>query len=287
MRLVFVHGIKHEGKSSDWIKTEWLNCLSRSLSRQDENLLRSLPLEAPFYGDVLHAKTEQLPGAATQLTEQSANAASSDEADFYAEVLAEVAAVQPEVVAPAIITEEAFLVQQGFNPHNRHLLAVVRAFETISPLHGDAVLRLLPQAFTYLRRQEATEAVDNIVRPTFAEGPCIVVAHSLGTVVTFKLMREAKQTVPFYLTMGCPLAIKAVQKPLKIPYGKRPETAEWLNAYDRDDFVTIGRPLNGNFGTGMSDIAVSNKGDDAHSHAEYLAQPKVGAALIAAIKANH
>ena len=292
MRLVFVHGIKHEGKSSEWIVEEWKKCLSAGVTEDaDKALLTEKPATAPFYGDKLFELTETTTKAGDDLTPQGAGEVTGDEAEFYADALAELAARYPVEVAEEIVAQEAELaaqgddlVAQGINPHNRRLLAVVRAIETLSPLHGDVTLRLLPQAFTYLKRAHATATIDDIVRPELEKGPCIVVAHSLGTVVSFKLLRELGQTVPFYMTIGSPLAIKAVQKPLKTPKGIRPNMGEWLNAYDRDDFVTIGKPLDGNFGNGMVDIEVENDGEDAHSHVGYFSQKSVADALIGAIR---
>jgi hypothetical protein len=147
-------------------------------------------------------------------------------------------------------------------------------------------LRFLPQAFTYLSRIQATQAVDGVVRPALQSGPCIVVAHSLGTVITYKIMRELRQVAPLYLTLGSPLAIRAVQGKIGTPFGRRPAVERWLNVFDKDDFVTIGRPLDSStFGAGVENTDVDNADDDPHSSHKYLSQPDVARQLVAAIRA--
>jgi pimeloyl-ACP methyl ester carboxylesterase len=59
--------------------------------------------------------------------------------------------------------------------------------------------------------------VDAKVRPALEAGPCIVVAHSLGTVVAFKLLRAHTQDVPLFVTLGSPLGLTSVQSALKRP----------------------------------------------------------------------
>jgi hypothetical protein len=283
MKLVFVHGINHEGLSSDWVRDAWLEALGSALPAADMALIRQQTISAPFYGDVLRDYTEGLTAAKGAVQAQSAGAAEGDEAVFYQDVLTQLADAK-SIPQDLIDTNEA-TVQQGAFFHNRRVIALTRALETFSPLHGKVLLRALPQAFTYLKRAQAAMAIDKIVQPALADGPCIVVGHSLGTVVTFKLLRNFKCASPFYLTMGSPLAIRAVQGPLGTPLGRRPGVSHWMNVFDKDDFVTIGRPLDSTtFGGGVQNTDVDNGAEDPHDFRKYLAHPDVASALVAAIR---
>lgn len=290
MRLIFVHGIKHEKKSSDWIKRGWLEAICRSLSPQDAALIRELKIDAPYYGDVLHAHAEGLADSAENVSAQSGGNEDGDELTFYREALAEVIA-SPATFITATAVEGAAadpVTEMGLSVHNRHLIAMVRALETVSPLQGSVLLRFLPQAFTYLNRIQATRDVDSIVWSAFEDkGPAIVVAHSLGSVVSFKLMRDAKFYSPLYVTIGSPLGIRAVQGPIGHPLGRRPGVERWCNFYDTNDFVTLSRPLAPEiFGQGVENCAVENASDDPHSYDAYLAQPSLGQLICETIKSN-
>lgn len=284
MRLVFVHGINHQNKTSDWIVDNWLKALGTHLSAADKALLQAQEVVAPYYGDVLHQHTEGLAAAGDELTPQGAGDVAGDEANFYRDVLTEIA--KEKAIPESLIVANEPVAEQGPIFHNRRIIAIAQAIEALSPLHGKVVLRVLPQAFTYLNRIQATKAVDDIVRPALKDQPSIVVAHSLGTIVTFKLMRELRHNAPFYMTMGSPLAIRAVQGPISTPFGRRANVQRWLNVYDKDDFVTLSKPLDSTtFGGGVENTDVDNGADDPHDFREYLAHPDVANALVAAIKA--
>src|SRR6266478_5756669 len=91
MRVIFVHGINHQGQSSDYVREEWLHALREALDPDDFDLVARQSISVPYYGDVLWQCTEGLTAAKEELQPQSAGAASGDEADFYRSVLTELA----------------------------------------------------------------------------------------------------------------------------------------------------------------------------------------------------
>jgi hypothetical protein len=285
MRLVFVHGINHEGKSSDWILENWLEALKGATSPGDFELIKRQTIEAPFYGDVLHEQAQQRLAAKDKLRAQSADEAEGEEAAFYRHALAEVVQGRPDLITAERLAHAERIVEQDAIYNNRHLIVLLKALQDVLPDQGEALLRLLPQAFVYLNRIQATETVEAIVRPALEQGPCIVIAHSLGTVVSFKLMRALRQNCPFYITLGSPLPIKAVQGSVRAPFGRRPAVAEWLNLWDPNDVVTLSSPLDTHtFGTGVENSQVNNGDADAHDFRRYLAHRETAERLVAAIR---
>jgi hypothetical protein len=287
MRLIFVHGINNQDRSEREIIDEWLDALSHSLAPADIAKLRQMEIAAPYYGDVLYQATIKQSTAGPEPVAQSAAAAPSDEARFYREALEEVA---PAVgVTEAAIRAEATgdeAVEQGL-PHDRRLLALLRVLERVSPLHGSQIIRFLPQAFVYLNRDSAAEDVDEIVLPALNAGPCIVVSHSLGTIVTFKILRNevAAAHVPFYTTLGSPLPLKAVMHAIGPAFGRPDAVSSWLNGLDPDDAVTIGRSLTAaTFGSGVDNIDDIDNGDeDPHDIRMYLRDRRIAEALMRAV----
>ena len=79
----------------------------------------------------------------------------------------------------------------------------------------------------------------------FNSEPCVVVGHSLGSIVSYNILRETSTINAFkFITVGSPLGINAVKKYLKTPI-KMPDSVKngWFNGYDERDVVAL-KPLN-------------------------------------------
>jgi hypothetical protein len=120
------------------------------------------------------------------------------------------------------------------------------------------------------------------VRLALLQGPKpdIVVAHSLGTIITYDVLSEdaLKERRPKVLvTVGCPLGIDNVQdrlrngagRPNPIPAG----ITEWTNFADRFDPVAIEATLRDEFKPSnlIEDEAVNNAAPNNHDLTGYLA----------------
>ena len=67
----------------------------------------------------------------------------------------------------------------------------------------------------------------------------MVVGHSLGSIVAYNVLRKHPAKVSRYVTMGCPLGIKAIKRRLEPPLTMPPNTASWCNARDPQDSVAL------------------------------------------------
>lgn len=286
MRIVLVHGINNQGRSEREIIDDWLNALSKVLPSNEIAAIRRSEIVAPFYGDVLFNATKEASTAGPIPIALSAGDLPNEEADFYLNTLedmAPVAGVTETDIRKQAGTEEA--IEQGL-PHDRRLNAILRAVETVSPFQGKIMLRFIPQAFVYLRRPHVADQIDDIVRPALSGEPCIVIAHSLGTVVAFKLLRATTSArVPFYLTLGSPLAVKSVKNALGPAYTRPSNISTWINGLDRDDAVTVGRALKANtFGPGIENIDdIENGNADPHDIRRYLQDRRIAQAISKAV----
>jgi hypothetical protein len=289
MRVVLVHGINNQDSSERAIIDEWLRALSHSLAPADMAKLRRAEVVAPYYGDLLYEATRRESEAGPEPVAQSAAAVASDEAAFYREALedmAPAAGVTEADIRAQATTNEA--IEQGV-PHDRRLLAILRALERVSPFQGRYILRFLPQAFVYLNRDTVSHDIDKIVRAALNGQRCVVVGHSLGTIVTFKLLREdAAAGASFYMTLGSPLAVRAVMNAIGPVFARPDRISSWLNGLDQDDAVTIGRSLTeATFGPGIDNIDdIDNGDDDPHDIRKYLSNHRIAEALVHAVVGN-
>jgi hypothetical protein len=204
----------------------------------------------------------------------------ADQDAFYAAALAELlhaAGAAPEKGATEV--EEMGL------PHDRRVIALARRIQNIAPWLADAATMLLPQAYAYLKYPHVRRAVDAVVSPALTSEPCIVVSHSLGTIVSYAILRKGSMPVAEYVTMGAPLALHPVRNAMGPPL-KRPDcVARWTNLFDPDDFVSLGQPLDETTKwSGISNVGDVDNGDqDPHDYRKYLADPRVARAVIAGL----
>jgi hypothetical protein len=108
--------------------------------------------------------------------------------------------------------------------------------------------------------------------------PCIVVAHSLGSVVAFEAIHEAGLEVPLLVTLGSPLAMRTVVLPRLQPQPPAvpPTVDRWLNYWDRDDIISARPFLEGDFAAnGLGVVPVTDRIDSdgvwVHAATKYLA----------------
>jgi hypothetical protein len=248
-----------------------------------------LDLRAPFYGDRLAALTNNR--ASPAIAQGAGDQFAMDETMFVSSALTEQAQAAG-VTARSIAMEERARasdpVEQGF-PMDRRVNAIVRVLEKISPLHGDLALTVIKQAYTYLKRPGVGGEVDAIVRPAIDEGPAVIVGHSLGTIVCFKILRQLALEgrplrVPLFVTVGSPLSLMAVQAALGPDFIVPSGVERWLNAVDPDDFIALGRGLDApNFAKGIRDVLdVRNIPGNPHLIQGYLGDTRVATPIAEA-----
>lgn len=293
MRLAFVHGINQHQRDPDSLCQEWIADLETGLGRP--GALAEVPVVMPYFGDTLfHAANRSVAGAITQGARQ-------DDDHILAQFLSE--GLNEQVAALGISEAEiikeqqhsiigtcvTIAIDQGF-PMSRRINALVSLIERHSPCHGDLMLRLLNQAYTYLKIPQASLAVDDLVRPALESGPIVLVTHSLGTVVSFKLLRLIAASgkppqVPLYVTLGSPLALSTVQRALGPSFATPSGINRWINVRDPDDLISLNRGLGAPlFSNSIENIAnFNNPGANAHAIPGYLSHPPVAQAIALAL----
>ncbi len=158
---------------------------------------------------------------------------------------------------------EAWLAELGWQEAVSH----GRALTPLRQLASWAVMRfgadratVLPFLARYL--EEVTLYFDpdhpdrrSAIRTTVARAihenaPRVVIAHSLGSVVTYETLWAYRQlNIELLITIGSPLALPTAVFPLLQPApvngkGARPPSARrWINIADPSDIVAIPRPL--------------------------------------------
>lgn len=285
MKVLMIHGIGQESSTPDELQENWI----KSLLDVAPALLKKSDTRMAYYGTTLSDWTTGKVKAAVGMGAERIGVDLGDEQElkFLSAALQEVADkqgvsdadIQKTVAGSDLQAGDGHVVPMD-NFIARRLVGLVRALEKISPAKGSILLRVIKQGHTYLSSPGAGKAVDDIVRPYLQASPQILIAHSLGTVIAFKLLREMHQLgqnveIPLLITMGSPLGLDAFKKKLGPPRFKPPFVKEWMNFYDPSDFVALGKSLNAEFANGiLDDGTVDNFTPNAHGIIGYL--PHIG-----------
>lgn len=278
MRLVFIHGMRQEGL----IVADLLRAWRDSLYGKWEELGLERPdvePEMPYYGDVLDRLTRELHGGGHVVERGEPGIAPSPTEEAMIREFAEANGVTDSEVRAELGGE---VVARG--PANwEWVQAIGRVLEERVPLFRTIGVSLVVQVDAYLNRPHVAQAVDDIVQPFLSLGPVVVVSHSLGTIVAYRLLRKPNVgEVPLFLTLGSPLGINAVKDRLRPPKLAQPEQVEhWLNGADERDFVALYAKLDTRtFCAGIENIDdIHNRHEDAHSIIDYLADERLARAI--------
>lgn len=289
-RLVLVHGRAQEAKDPRELKWTWVQALTDGLSKSG----LSLPVDFddigfPYYGDLL----DQLVYGGSHNTADiqvisRGRPDDNDELRFKLQVLdalREKAKLSDDKVRQAAGDPT---VERG--PLNwEWVQAILRGFDTYVPgMSGTAVNLFTHDVYLYLKRPGVRDEVDNIVRNEIPDNQdCVVVGHSLGTVVTYSILRrdETRLNVPQYVTLGSPLALDVIQdcfEPVRFPGCVR----HWYNAMDERDVVAL-YPLESPYFNVTPRIAnksdVDNFTRNRHGIAGYLSDKDVAKKIFDAL----
>lgn len=299
-RLIFIHGIKQDPEGKDLLRDRW-----RDLLIENETIAGIFAATQPemvFYADVLGPAAIASgiigmgPTAAAAATDQG-------EAAFVGTGLREMArsmgvteeeigeAADREVGATAVIAQSSAA--------GRMLVGALAAIEGRLPAAGIVGVRVLKEAYLYLTRPLLRDQIDQrareVIEPAIAAGEQIViVSHSLGTVVGFRILRELakkhtgsgtvhsnQNPVALLITMGSPLSLATVRKHIGLPTSKPPLIDRWVNYFDKGDLVALGKGLSTDaFGEGVeNDGDVDNTTFNAHGIEGYLSHRHVVEAI--------
>lgn len=282
MKLVMVHGRDQQGKDPEALRQEWIDALNYGCARARVKLPATVSIEFPFYGDLLADLVVRVnTPLGREVNAKGPNP--DDEAALRGEMLREIA-------AHAGITETDAQLELGNAPVERGpgnwewVQAIIRALDRVPGLNGRFIDAFTRDVYVYLTFPAVRARIDAVVAAALGNGPCVVLAHSLGSIVTYNVLRtrQAEPRYPRLVTVGSPLGIRAIRQHL-MPLVSPPCIGHWFNAYDDRDLVAL-VPLDAkNFGVTP---AIENKSDvlnftdNRHGIAGYLADPVVAQKIV-------
>lgn len=291
VRLILVHGIAQDPAGGAALHAAWRELLLANASAP--GLLAHTATSMAFYADILDAASRSKQVIAMGPDGQAED---PDELAFLSAGISQIAramAIGPAELAAAQPGDQGRQAIAQSGVIGRALVGALAAIETRWPEAGLIALKVLKQVYVYLSRPATRQAIDQrlideLDRAAAAGEQAIVIAHSLGTVIAFTVLRAlagAHHAVPQLVTLGSPLAIAAIKNRIHPPFCRPENVRAWANFFDCGDPVTLGRALSEDFfGPGIAnDGTINNQTANAHGIEGYLGQPGIIAVLEAAL----
>lgn len=267
-RLVFVHGRAQEHKDASSLKREWLDALRVGLDKGGLTLpLTEADIRFPYYGQTLFDLVSGAPKVA-EVVVRGGDAAGDAEQRFQQAILLEVQqamGLSDEQIERALDQQ----VRERGPLNWEWVQGILKAIdENVPGASGASIALATRDVYQYLKNPGIRDTIEAGVRQAMLPGvPTVVVAHSLGTVVAYNLLRREGQAlgwqVPLLVTLGSPLAVKAIRSALA-PVDHPACAAQWFNAMDERDVVALYPLTSDRFDV---DPAIQNK-TDVRNHTE-------------------
>jgi len=288
-RLVLVHGRSQQGLDPAALKVEWMNTLQKGAQAIGKVIPADLDVAFPYYGDMLEQLSREFD---IPLTSDIHTRGGPVQDEF----LAFQAQVAESIRESAGVTDAQVDTEYGTNPKPRGPLnwewvqAILRAVDKHGGGMSQSALEIFTRdVFLYTTRAGVRDEIDRIVAATLTEQPTMVVGHSLGSVVAYSVLVTDRRAlrVPLYVTVGCPLGIRAIRdqfRPLQFPVPVK----SWYNAFDTRDVVALNPLDRSNFPVNPDIVnysSVKNQTDNRHGIVGYLNDGEVAKQILTALGA--
>jgi hypothetical protein len=281
-RVVAVHGIGQELLGPHTLLTHtWFDPLNDGLWHAGASPLRDGELVCAFYGNLYRPsgyKSEQVPPYEAVDVEEGL------EQELLLAWWRHAAETDPDVPAPT-----------GAEKGGRTPMVVQEALEGLcrSRFFGKYTPKLLifglKQVAQYFSDLDLRAEIQDRVAARIEPDTCVVVAHSLGSVVAYEaLCANPDWPVRTLVTVGSPLGIPNLIFDRLIPApvdnrGRWPAGLQrWTNVADQGDHVALIKQLQPLFGNPLQDLLVHN-GASAHDVTSYLTARETGHAIAAGL----
>lgn len=274
MKIIFIHGRAQEGKDPERLRQLWIKTLKEGLKKSDLELpISEDMIFLPFYGD----KLDEMVNSANQPMKniiEKGNQSNDRNAQFFHDLLLEVSK-NAEITDEDIKKESSDEVIEKGPLNWGWVQAILRAIDKKGKWSELSIKKFTYDVFMYLTNSNIKEEINAIVRNSFDNEPCVVVGHSLGSIVAYNILRDNPSlNVVKFITVGSPLGLNAVKKYLKVPI-KMPDcvTEGWFNAFDDRDVVAL-NPLDKTYFNIQPEIVnksnVDNQTSNRHGIEGYL-----------------
>lgn len=287
MDLIFVHGRDQQGKNPEDLLSEWEKSLEEGWRSLGLSRPANLNIRLPFYGNELDRMIKELEAPLVVEVKTKGGLSDTDEMSFKLALLEDLA-------HNAGITNTDIQAHYSGQPVEKGPLnwewvqAILRTLDG-TPIGETSIDLFTRDVYVYLTNKAVRREINRIVSAQIPREPCVVVGHSLGTIVIFNVLRELASDAPVkrLVTVGSPLGMNSIQAKLIPPALAMPiGVSDWFNAYDERDVVAL-CPLDSNSFPISPAVRnwnkVKNQTKNRHGIVGYLNDTEVAAQIYKAL----
>lgn len=294
MEVIFIHGRSQQGRDKVALQRIWEQSLARGFQAAGVTPAQDLRFHFPYYGDLLFDESRRLTELAqgALVDRSAAPPVSAEEQAFMESVLFDAAHTRGITDAQIKQEEGQVLVERAwFN--TAPVLAALRLLDRLPNVSAFSIELVTRDVWHYLTVRGLRLKVNALVDAKIPKAePCVIVAHSLGTIIAYNLLMDRRQrsNVRAFITVGSPLGIAAIVE--RLPSDSRPRNAPdgvpiWFNARDPDDAVAL-HPIECTMFPGSPSVTnfegVVNRSENQHGIEDYLADATVARTIHEALK---
>lgn len=239
MKLIFIHGRAQEEFDEKELKAKWIKEWEIGLQKSGLSMPENVTIEFPYYAKTLIQLINEEKEKAKLLL-KTRTSTPKDELDME-ESLVEMA--QSIELAEKERNELELILESRKHRaiQNWDIIHSLAKFLDGKTSLGNTLLSFLEDVFIYLSNSSIKLEINKLVSDVFDEEECVVVGHSLGSVVSYLVLKKNSHfKVKKLITIGSPLGIKALRGYLDGPK-EMPKCVKngWFNAFDKRDIVAL------------------------------------------------
>lgn len=288
MRILMIHGIAQQNKNPEELKAIWTETLKKGFKAANINLPLDVQFDFPYYGDKLYQFTSQADLPTPKDVARKGPGQDKEYEQFMQSMLSEMKLNAGIADAEVEAVREGDTLEKGIQ-NWPWVQAIARVIDRYWTDASDFTIEtFLKDVYLYVNKPAITHAINKIIEEKLTDEPTLVIGHSLGSVVGYKVITDnlSKLNLLGYITVGSPLGLKAITSKLGLlqnPGGPN----GWYNAFDKRDIVAINPLDDRNFPTDPDIVnysSVNNHTDNRHGIIGYLDDVNVAKQVAKALK---
>lgn len=242
-QLILIHGRSQQMKDGTLLKGSWVDSLKQGFVNAGLTMnLDESKVHFPYYGNTLINLIDKVQDPAPIVIKGLMGSTPEQmfKAALFTEAIKRTASAEEIQAERAAGDAEASQVKEKGPLNWGWVLAGLRVIDNLKG-GSWALAKFTDDVYKYLTDDDIQAAINNGVKKAFTNEPTVVVAHSLGTIVAYALMKGDAATswnIPTLITLGSPLAVGAVSERIRPLI--RPDCVEdWYNGRDPHDTVAL------------------------------------------------
>lgn len=241
MKLVLLHGRDQQDQDPTELRDRWLAALKIGLKKSNISWFpNDKDIVFPFYGKVLKDLTDKVGKSTDDVLLKGGEVDTDADYEIWRELMQEMVENVGITSEELRAVEVELVVEKGLR-NWPIILRALRALDKYKYLSEKAMARITYDVFCYLKYPGIRKKINDFVKEEIPEEPCIWVAHSLGSVISYNILdQHAFKNIDKMITIGSPLGMKTIKRHLETPL-RMPKSVVngWYNGYDKKDAVSL------------------------------------------------